>query len=206
MFTKIMMILAVAALTAVTGSHALAQTSPEHLVRQISTNVIEAARADKAIQAGNMKHILALVESKVMPHVDFEVVTRSAVGPAWREATEPQRSQLQAEFKSMLLRVYSGALSRVREHTVSIVKAAPVSGATQLVVQTEVRGQGQAIKLDYRLDRPSSGATWKIIDVGVGGLWLVQSYRTQFAQEISKNGINGLIAVLAARNQAASQR
>ena len=182
---------------------AQANTAPDALVRQISVEVIDVARADKAIQAGDTARVLALVESKVMPHVNFEVVTRSAVGPQWRSATPEQRSKLQAEFKTLLVRAYSGALSQVKDQTVEVLKTLPVPGSTQMVVQTEVRGSGEPIKLDYRLDKQSEA--WKIIDVNVGGLWLVQNYRSQFATEISKGGIDGLIQTLVERNKAPSK-
>ncbi|CAD5372606.1 conserved exported hypothetical protein [Rubrivivax sp. A210] len=180
---------------------ALADAGAETLVRQISTEVIDTAKADKAIQAGDLNRILALVEGKVMPHVNFEVMTRSAVGVQWRSATPEQRTKLQTEFKTLLVRVYSGALAQVKDQTVEVTKTLPVSGSAQLVVQTEVRGKGEPIKLDYRLDKMADA--WKIIDVNVGGLWLVQNYRSQFAQELTKGGIDGLIHTLAERNKAA---
>jgi phospholipid transport system substrate-binding protein len=183
---------------------AWASGTPDALVRQISTDVLAAAKADKAIQAGDINRIVAMVEDKVMPHVNFEVVTRSAVGPQWRGATPEQRSKLQAEFKILLVRVYSGALTELKDHTVEITKTLPVPGSTQVVVQSEVRGGSEPIKLDYRLDKPADA--WKIIDVNVGGLWLVQNYRSQFATEISKGGIDGLINALVERNKTASAK
>lgn len=187
---------------ATTAAHA-ADTPADALVRQISVDVIDTAKADKAIQAGDLSRISTLVDTKVMPHVAFEVVTRSAVGPRWREATPEQRAKLQAEFKTLLVRVYAGALSQLKDQTVEVTKTLPVQGGSQVVVQTEVRGKGEPIKLDYRLDKLAE--TWKIIDVNVGGLWLVQNYRTQFAQELAKGGIDGLIATLVERNKGAAK-
>jgi phospholipid transport system substrate-binding protein len=135
-----------------------------------------------------------------MPSVNFEVMTRSAVGPQWREATPEQRTKLQAEFKTLLMRVYAGALTQIKDQTVEITKTQPVPGSTQVVVQSEVRGKGEPIKLDYRLDKFDDA--WKIIDVNVGGIWLVTSYRSQFAQELGKGGIDGLIKALVERNKA----
>ena len=178
---------------------ALAQTAPDALVKQISVDVIDTARADKAIQAGDLGRILGLVEAKVMPHVDFEVVTRSAVGPQWRGATPEQRSKLQEQFKTLLVRAYSGAMQQIGDQTVNVTKTLPVAGSSQVVVQSEVRGRGEPVKLDYRLDK--RGDAWKIIDVNVGGLWLVQNYRAQFAQELSRGGIDGLIKTLTERNR-----
>ena len=180
-----------------------AQTAPDALVRQIAVEVIDAAKADKAIQAGDVSRIIALVDAKVMPNVNFEVMTRSAVGPQWRSTTPEQRIKLQAEFKVLLVRVYAGALTQIKDQTVEVTKTLPVPGSTQVVVQSEVRGKGEPIKLDYRLDKQAE--IWKIIDVNVGGIWLVQSYRTQFAQEITKGGVDGLINTLAERNKAAAK-
>jgi len=191
-------------LLAFTASQAQAQTGADVLVRQISVDVIDTAKTDKAVQGGDLGRIQTLVENKVMPHVNFEVVTRSAVGPQWRSATPEQRGKLQTEFKTLLIRVYAGAISQLRDQTVEITKTLPVSGSKQVVVQTEVRGKGEPIKLDYRLDQPTDGS-WKIIDVNVGGLWLVQNYRSQFAQELGKGGIDGLIATLVERNKAAGK-
>ncbi len=178
---------------------ALAQATPDALVKRISGEVLEAAKTDPAIQAGDVSKIITLVDTKVMPSVNFEVMTRSAVGPKWREATPDQRSKLQAEFKTLLVRVYSGALTQIKDQTVEITKTQPVPSSTQVVVQSEVRGKGEPIKLDYRLDK--FDADWKIIDVNVGGIWLVTSYRSQFAQELSSGGVDGLIAKLVERNK-----
>ena len=182
-----------------------AQAGADVLVRQISVDVIDSAKADKAIQGGDIGRIFGLVESKVMPHVNFEVVTRSAVGPKWREATPEQRGKLQTEFKTLLVRVYAGALSQLRDQTVEVTKTVPVPGGSQVVVQTEVRGKGEPIKLDYRMYKAADAPAWKIIDVNVGGLWLVQNYRSQFAQELTKGGVDGLNAALVERNKAATK-
>jgi phospholipid transport system substrate-binding protein len=190
-------------LALVAAGTALAQTAPDALVRQIAVDVIDTAKADKAIQAGDVNRIIALVDAKVMPNVNFEVMTRSAVGPQWRSATPEQRARLQAEFKALLVRVYAGALTQIKDQTVEVTKTVPVPGGSQVVVQSEVRGKGEPIKLDYRLDKQAEA--WKIIDVNVGGIWLVQSYRTQFATEITKGGLDGLINTLAERNKAAAK-
>ena len=196
-------LLSVSTLLVTLAAPAFAQQAPEALVRQISVDVIETAKTDKAIQAGDFNRIQSLVDSKVMPSVNFEVATRSAVGPQWRNATPEQRTKLQTEFKALLLRLYAGALAQVRDQTVDVTKTLPVQGSTQVVVQTEVRGKGEPIKLDYRLDK--LGDAYKIIDVNVGGIWLVQNYRSQFAGELTKGGIDGLIATLAERNKAAAK-
>lgn len=176
-----------------------ADTAPDAFVRQISGDVLETAKNDKNIQNGDIAKIIELVDAKVMPNVNFEAVTRSAVGPQWRSATPEQRSKLQAEFKILLVRVYAGALTQLKDQTVEITKTLPVPGGSQVVVQSEVRGKGEPVKLDYRLDKVDGG--WKIIDVNVGGIWLVTSYRSQFAQELGKGGIDGLINTLVERNK-----
>ena len=190
------------ALTLSLGAAQAADAAPDALVRQISNDVIEAAKADKSVQAGDINKIITLVDTKVMPSVNFEAMTRSAVGPQWRTATPEQRTKLQTEFKTLLVRVYAGALTQIKDQTVEVTKTLPVPGGAQMVVQSEVRGKGEPIKLDYRLDKQEAG--WKIIDVNVGGIWLVTSYRSQFAQEISTGGVDGLIAKLAERNKAAA--
>ncbi len=182
---------------------AQADTAPDALVKRISAEVIDTAKADKAIQAGDVNKVIQLVDAKVMPSVNFEVMTRSAVGPKWREATPEQRTKLQTEFKTLLVRVYAGALTQIKDQTVEITKTQAVPQSTQVVVQSEVRGKGEPIKLDYRLDKFE--ADWKIIDVNVGGIWLVTSYRSQFGQELANGGVDGLIAKLAERNKAAAK-
>ena len=179
-----------------------AEVAPDALVRQISSDVIDSAKADKAIQAGDLNRIMDLVNAKVMPSLNFEVMTRSAVGPQWRQATADQRSRLQTEFKSLLVRVYSGALTQIKDQTLEITKTMTVPQSNQVVVQSEVRGKGEPIKLDYRLDKMADA--WKIIDVNVGGIWLVQSYRSQFAPVLGSGGIDALIAKLVDQNKAAA--
>jgi len=188
----------------VAAAPARADVAPEALVKQISDEVLQAAKTDKAIQAGDITKIIELVDAKVMPSVNFLVMTRSAVGPQWRAATPEQRTQLQGEFKTLLVRVYSGALTQLKDQTVQVTKTLPVQGSTQVIVQSEVRGSGEPIKLDYRLDK-FDGA-WKIIDVNVGGIWLVQSYRSQFAQVLASGGIEALINRLAEQNKANSAK
>ncbi|MCW5610391.1 MAG: ABC transporter substrate-binding protein [Rubrivivax sp.] len=203
MLKRLFTVLAMLATLVLPLGTAYAEGTPDALVRRISVDVIDTAKTDKAIQAGDLNRILALVEDKVMPYVNFEVVTRSAVGPQWRGASAEQRTKLQTEFKTLLVRVYAGALSELGDQKVEITRTQPVPGSSQVVVQSEVRGKGEPIKLDYRLDK--AGESWKIIDVNVGGLWLVQNYRTQFAQEIGRGGIDGLINTLVERNKNAGK-
>ena len=187
------------ALALVAAAPARADTAPDELIRQISTEVIDTVKADKAIQAGDVSRIITLVDTKVMPHVNFQRMTASAVGRNWRSATPEQQKRLQEEFKTLLVRSYAGALTQVKDQTVQLRPMRSNPGDTEVVVRTEVKGKGEPVQLDYRLEK--SGDTWKIYDVNVLGVWLVEQYRTSFTQEISAGGIDGLIAKLAERNK-----
>lgn len=181
---------------------ALAQTAPDELVRQISNDVIDSVKADKAIQAGDVGRIIALVDTKVMPSVNFQRMTSSAVGRYWKTASPEQQARLQQEFKILLVRTYAGALTQVKEQTVQLKPMRGSPTDTEVVVRTEIKGKGDPIQLDYRLEK--AGDAWKIYDVNVLGVWLVEQYRNSFAQEIGSNGIDGLIAKLAERNSKAA--
>ena len=178
---------------------ALAQTGPDTLVRQISTEVIDSVKSDAAIQAGDVGRIVALVDEKVLPHVNFQRMTSSAVGRFWRSATPDQKSRLQAEFKTLLVRTYAGALTQVKDQTVQLKPMRSTPADTEVVVRTEIKGRGEPIQLDYRMEK--AGENWRIYDVNVLGIWLVEQYRNSFAQEINASGIDGLIAKLADRNK-----
>lgn len=186
-------------------AQAQASTGAETLIKQVSTDVIETIKADAAIQAGDMQKIVALVDTKVMPHVNFQRMTAAVVGRYWRQATPEQKKRLQDEFKTLLVRTYAGALTQVRDQTVQLKPSRNAPTDTEVVVRTEVRGKGEPIQLDYRLEK-AEGDAWKIYDVNVLGVWLVEQYRSSFAQEISAGGIDGLIAKLAERNKAPARR
>jgi phospholipid transport system substrate-binding protein len=180
-----------------------ADEAPDALIKRLSDEVLAAIKADKAIQAGDTERIIALVDSKVMPNVDFRRMTAAAVGPAWRQATPAQQKRLQEEFKLLLVRTYSGALAQVSDQTISVK---PQRGGAptdeEVVVRTEVRGRGDPIQLDYRMQKtPGEGAGWKIYNLNVMGVWLVDTYRSQFAPEINAKGVDGLIASMAERNK-----
>ena len=176
-------------------------------VKRITTDVYETLRSDKAIQTGDMNRIIALVDTKIMPNVNFQRMTASAVGPGWRQATPEQQKRLQEEFKTLLVRTYAGALTQVNDQVVSFKPLRANPEDKEVVVRTEVKGRGEPIQLDYRLEKISdpSGA-WKIYDLNVLGAWLVQTYKTQFAQEINAKGIDGLIATLAERNKSNARK
>ena len=177
------------------------------LIKRLSTDMLDNIKADKAIQAGDMARIIALVDTKIMPNVDFQRMTASAVGPAWRQATPEQQKRLQEEFKTLLVRTYAGALTQVSDQTIAVrpLRAAPED--KEVVVRSEVKGRGDAIQLDYRLEKtPGDGAGWKIYNLNVLGVWLMETYRSQFAQEINAKGINGLITTLTERNKANAKK
>jgi phospholipid transport system substrate-binding protein len=182
-------------------SHAQAGKAPDALIKEVSTDVLDAVRADKSIKQGDVSKVIALVDTKVMPHVDFQRMTASAVGRYWRQATPDQQKRLQDEFKILLVRTYSGALAQVQDQTVELKPMRNAPADTEVVVKTEIRGRGDPVQLDYRLEQTPGG--WKIYDVNVLGVWLVENYRNSFSQEISSGGIDGLIGKLAARNKSA---
>jgi len=176
-----------------------ADEAPDVLIKRTSTEVLDTIKADKAIQSGDTGKIIALVDTKIMPHVNFTRMTAATVGRNWRQATPEQQKRLQEEFKILLVRTYSGALSQVKDQTINVkpLRAAPAD--TEVVVRTEVIGRSEPIQLDYRMEKSADG--WKIYDLNVLGVWMVETYRTQFAQEISAKGVDGLIAALAQRNK-----
>ena len=188
-----------------TVAAAAAQT-PDQLINRLSNELLDAVRADKSIQAGDTKKMLAIVDERVVPYVSFQRMTSSAVGRYWRQATPEQQASLENEFKTLLMRTYAGALSQVKDQTVAIKPSRNLPEDEEQIVRTEVRGGGgDPVQLDYRVEKsPTVG--WKIYDVNVLGVWLVENYRNSFAQEISKGGIDGLIARLSERNKSAASR
>jgi phospholipid transport system substrate-binding protein len=201
---RIALFFSMAALAMATGVARAQAQAPDALIKQVSTDVLESVKADKSIKSGDLQKIIALVDAKVMPHVNFQRMTSSAVGRYWRQATPDQQKRLQDEFKVLLVRTYSGALAQVKDQTVQLKPMRGSADDNEVVVKTEIRGQGDPIQLDYRLEKVAPG--WKIYDVNVMGVWLVENYRNSFAQEIGANGIDGLIAKLAERNKAAGAK
>ena len=172
-------------------------------IKQMSTDVLDSIRADKAIRAGDMSRVIALVDTRILPNIDFPRMTASAVGPAWRQASPEQQKRLEEEFKTLLVRTYAGALSQVSDQTISMKPLRASPDDKEVVVRSEIKGGGDPIQLDYRLEKtPGQGAGWKIFNLNVLGVWLVETYKSQFASEISAKGIDGLIASLTERNKA----
>lgn len=194
------------ALTA-TGFARAADEAPDALIKRLSEDVIGTIKADKTLQTGDISRVIALVDSKIMPNVNFQRMTASAVGPAWRQATPEQKKQLQDEFKILLVRTYAGALAQVNDQSISVKPLRAEAADTEVIVRTEIRGRGDPIQLDYRLEKtPGQGAGWKIFNLNVLGVWLMETYRSQFAQEINAKGVDGLIATLSARNKSNSAK
>ena len=186
---------------------AAAEEGADALIKRLSGEMLELIRADKAIQAGDVSRIIALVDSNVMPSVNFQRMTASAVGPAWRTATPEQQKRLQEEFKTLLVRTYAGALTQIVNQQIVIKPMRAAADDKEVIVRTEVRGQGDALQIDYRLEKISGeGAGWKIYNINVLGVWLVETYRSQFAQEINAKGLGGLITTLSERNKANAKK
>ena len=184
-----------------------ADEAADALIKRLSTDVLDSIKADKAIQAGDLSRIVALVDARIMPNVNFQRMTASAVGPAWRQATPEQQKRLQEEFKILLVRSYAGALTQVSDQTILVRPMRAAAEDKEVVVRTEVKGRGDAIQLDYKLEKtPGEGAGWKIYNLNVLGVWLVETYRSQFAQEINAKGISGLIVTLTDRNKANAKK
>ena len=185
-----------------------ADEAPDALVNRISSEVLDTIKADKTLQQGNVGKIMVLVDTKIMPNVNFQRMTSSAVGPGWRQATPEQQKKLQDEFKILLVRTYSGALAQVTsDQEISMKPLRMAADDKEVLVRTEVKGRGDPVQLDYRLEKtPGEGAGWKIFNLNVLGVWLVETYRSQFASEINAKGVDGLIASLTARNQANAKK
>jgi phospholipid transport system substrate-binding protein len=197
---KVLRLFSAFLLATLLSAAAWAQQDPNKFVEDLSSQVIEQIKGDQQLKAGDIKRISELVDSTLMPHVNFERMTALSVGRAWREATPEQKKQLMTEFRILLLRTYSNAFTAVRDQSVRMKPFRGDAAADEIIVRSEiVQPRGEPIQLDYRLEKADKA--WKIYDVNVLGVWLVQTYRNQFAQEISAGGIDGLIKSLADKNQ-----
>lgn len=200
------------ALAAVVGIYATTAAyaddeAPDALIKRLSVDVLETIKTDKSIRAGDLSKVVELVDTRIIPNFNFQRMTASAVGPAWRQATPEQKKQLQDEFKILLVRTYSGALSQVKDQTIVVKPMRSAPDDKEVVVRTEIKGGGEPIQLDYRLEKtPGEGAGWKVYNLNVLGVWLVENYRSQFAQEINSKGLDGLILALSERNKTNSKK
>ena len=173
--------------------------APDALVRSVTNDVLDIVRKDKDIQAGNTRKAVELAEVKVLPHFDFAHMTRLAVGKAWRQASPAQQKARTDEFRTLLVRTYSKALTEYRNQTIDFKPVKMQAADTDVVVRTLVQQPGsKPVEIDYSLDRTDQG--WKVYDISVAAVSLVTNYRSSFAQEISAGGIDGLIGTLRTTN------
>jgi phospholipid transport system substrate-binding protein len=184
-----------------------ADEAPDVLIKRLSTDVLNSIKGDKSIQTGDVSRIVALVDEKIMPNVNFQRMTASAVGPQWSKSTPDQQKRLQEEFKTLLVRTYAGALAQVSDQTITVRPLRAAAEDKEVVVRTEVKGRGDPIQLDYRLEKtPGQGSGWQIYNLNVLGVWLVETYRSQFAEVINAKGIDGLINTLDERNKSNAKK
>ena len=177
-----------------------AQDAPDVLIQTVSEEVLDIIRKDKDIQGGNTNKVIELVDKKVLPHFNFSRMTALAVGKDWKKATPQQQQQLTGEFKTLLVRTYSNALTGYRNQKIVYKPLKMNAGDVEALVRTEVQQPGsKAIQLDYSVEKLDSG--WKVFDVTVAGISLVTNYRDQFGQEVRNGGIDGLISTISAKNR-----
>ena len=177
--------------------------TPPQLIETMSNEIIRDVQQDPKLRSGNPEVVMQFVENKILPNVDFQKITQSAVGRYWREATPAQRTALEQQFKQLLVYTYAGAVKQIKDQKIKLLPYREPANAQDVTVRTRVINNGEPLQLDYRLESTSAG--WKITDVNVMGIWLVDNYRSVFAQEIGQKGIDGLIATLKEKNQNLAQ-
>lgn len=175
------------------------QSTPDGLIKTVVSEVMASVKSDPEIQKGNIPRIVDLVDKKIVPYTDMRRTTEMAMGPNWKKATPEQQAQLISEFKNLLIRTYSGALSQLRDQTIQFKPLRAAPDDKEVIVKTVVIGRGDPIPLDYRLEKTANG--WKVYDMNIMGVWLVEAYRNQFANQISQNGVEGLVKFLQDRNK-----
>jgi len=181
------------------------EPGPEALVRQITDDVMDAILKDKALQAGDKEKALALAEQKILPHVDFRAMTQLALGRNWSKATPAQQEQVVNGFRSMLIRTYSNAIGAYRGQRMEVKPTRVDPGDTDVTVRNSYLSPGRpAVEVDYRMEKTPEG--WKIYDIVFDGVSLVATYRSEFAQQVRDGGIEGLIARLDQKNDAAAPK
>lgn len=182
-----------------------AQPAPNDFVEKLSKAVLAEVQQDSAVTHGDIGRISELVDQRLMPHVNFERMTALTVGRPWREATPAQRKALMREFRVLLIRTYSNAFAAVKNQSIEMRPFRGDANGKSVIVRSQVLQPGnEPIQLDYRLEKTAD--SWLIYDVNVLGVWLVQTYRNQFSQEISAGGIDGLIRSLATKNAEVKQQ
>jgi phospholipid transport system substrate-binding protein len=184
-----------------------ADEAPDAFIKRVAVETLDAVKADKSLKNGDVAKIMQLVDTKLVQHINFRRMTALATGPNWRKATPEQQKRLQEEFKLLLVRTYSGALSQVSDQTIEVKPLRGDQDEKNLIVRTEVKGRGDPIQLDYRLEKtPGEGAGWMIFDLNVLGIWLIENYKSQFTKEINNGGIDGLINSLTERNKSTAKK
>jgi len=184
-----------------------ADEAPDAFIKRVAVDTLEAVKADKSLKSGDVGKIMQLVDTKLVQHINFRRMTALATGPNWRKATPEQQKRLQEEFKLLLVRTYSGAMSQVSDQTIEVKPLRGEIDEKNLIIRTEVKGRGEPIQLDYRLEKtPGEGAGWMIYDLNVLGIWLIENYKSQFTKEINAGGIDGLINSLAERNKSTAKK
>lgn len=190
---------------ALVSQMAYAQEAPDALIKRISDEMLTTVKNDKALQSGDFRRMSEVVDAKIAPFTNVERMTSMAVGRYWRQATPEQQKKLQTEFKQLLVRTYSGALSQVKDQSIQMRPfRGDLTKDTEVVVRSQVLGSGEPIQLDYRMEK--AGDSWKVYDMNVAGVWLVENYKASFANEISKGGIDGLITTLSERNKRSTDK
>jgi phospholipid transport system substrate-binding protein len=188
------------------SGQALAQEAPDALVKRITQEVMEAAKNDKGVKTGNPDRIQALIETKILPHVDFQRTTAMTVGRFWNEATSQQQQQLTDEFRTLLIRTYANALSQIGDQKLEFkpLRADPADTDVEVRFQVLQPRGGDPVQISYRLYKSAQG--WKVYDVNVLGVWLIETYKSNFSTEINKGGLDGLINTLAQKNRKMARR
>ncbi|MEO8849305.1 MAG: ABC transporter substrate-binding protein [Casimicrobiaceae bacterium] len=186
--------------TALVAGTACAQEAPDALVKRVAQEVLDVARTDAKVQAGDPARIREVVESKLAPNFDFTHMTMLAMGRNWPKATPAQQAELTAQFKTLLVHTYSGALSKYRDEKLQVKPLASDASATDVTVRTQIvkSGGGAPVPIDYDLAKTADG--WKAYDIVVGGVSLVTNYRDEFNDQIKNGGVDGLIKRLKAKN------
>ena len=204
-FKQVWIIFALLACAAVVQAQQAQQETPQAMMERLSNEVLDILKNDTRVRAGDVDYIRSVVNEKVMPHINFLRMTAMAVGPAWREATPEQKQQLQDEIETMLIRTYAGALDKVDPQCRVVMK--PFRGSsddTDVTLNSEIRCTGNPIELSYRLKQETDG--WKIYNVNVAGVWLVENYRSQFQPQINSGGVQSLIDALRAHNKELAEK
>ena len=191
--------LAALALAAFVSQSALAQEAPDALVKRVSAETVQAIKADPKLQAGDPARVREVIEQKLLPNFDFPRMTALAMGRNWRQASPEQQQQLTNEFRTLLVRTYSNALTQYRDETIDVKPLKLDGNASETTVRSEVVRPGRPpVQIDYSMAKTPQG--WKAYDVVVGGVSLVTNYRDDFNEQIKSSGIDGLIKTLAAKN------